>query len=100
MIRWDLSGIFPHDLVESFHATLDEIKGADLLLHVVDINDEHQIRIGEVNKVIDELGATSIPQVLVFNKLIRQWPYRRTAGSGQEAKTGSTAALRVSGCQP
>ena len=58
----------PHDLVESFHATLDEIKGADLLLHVVDINDEHQIRIGEVNKVIDELGATSIPQILVFNK--------------------------------
>ncbi len=61
----------PHDLVESFHATLDEIKNADLLLHVVDINDDHRKRIEEVNTVIDELGATSIPQILVFNKIDR-----------------------------
>lgn len=59
----------PHDLVESFHATLDEIKSADLLLHVVDVNDDHGLRIDEVNQVIEELGATSIPQVLVFNKI-------------------------------
>ncbi len=59
----------PHDLVESFHATLDEIRSADLLLHVVDINDDQQMRIEEVNKVIDELGATAIPQILVFNKI-------------------------------
>lgn len=59
----------PHDLVESFHATLDEIKSANLLLHVVDINDNHRSRIDEVNQVIEELGATSIPQVLVFNKI-------------------------------
>ena len=59
----------PHDLVESFHATLDEIRGADLLLHVVDVNDEHPLRIAEVNKVIDELGANGIPQALVFNKI-------------------------------
>ena len=59
----------PPDLVESFHATLDEIKGADLLLHVVDINDDHRMRIDEVNKVIGELGAQSIPQILVFNKI-------------------------------
>ena len=59
----------PHDLVESFHATLDEIKSANLLLHIVDINDDQQMRIEEVNKVIDELGAMSIPQILVFNKI-------------------------------
>ena len=59
----------PHDLVESFHATLDEIKSADLLLHVVDINDDQRMCIEEVNKVVDELGATSIPQILVFNKI-------------------------------
>lgn len=59
----------PHDLVESFHATLDEVRGADLLLHVIDINDNHQLRIEEVNQVIEELGATSIPQILVFNKI-------------------------------
>ncbi len=61
----------PHDLVESFHATLDEIKSANLLLHVVDINDDNRLRIDEVNQVIEELGATSIPQVLVFNKIDR-----------------------------
>ena len=43
----------PHDLVESFHATLDEIKSANLLLHVVDINDNHRSRIDEVNQVIE-----------------------------------------------
>ena len=59
----------PHGLVESFHATLDEIRGANLLLHVVDINDDHRLRIDEVNQVIEELGATAIPQVLVFNKI-------------------------------
>ena len=59
----------PHDLVESFHATLDEIQRADLLLHVVDITDDHRMRIDEVNEVIDELGARSIPQILVFNKI-------------------------------
>jgi len=58
----------PHDLVASFHATLDEIKSANLLLHVVDINDDHHARIDEVNQVIAALDATSIPQVLVFNK--------------------------------
>ena len=58
----------PHHLVASFHATLDEIKSANLLLHVVDINDDHHTRIDEVNQVIAALDATSIPQVLVFNK--------------------------------
>ena len=61
----------PHDLVESFHATLDEIKSANLLLHVVDITDDHRLRIDEVNQVIEELGAAAIPQVLVFNKIDR-----------------------------
>ena len=59
----------PHNLVESFHATLDEIKSANLLLHVVDINDDHPSRIQEVNQVVGELGASSIPQILVFNKI-------------------------------
>ena len=58
----------PHDLVESFHATLDEIKSANLLLHIIDINDDYHTRIDEVNQVIAELGATSITQILVFNK--------------------------------
>ncbi len=84
----------PHDLVESFHATLDEIKDADLLLHVIDINDDHQLRIEEVNKVIDELGATSIPQVLVFNKIDRAEP--GPVNGGQLAGGGN----RVNGSIP
>ena len=59
----------PHDLVESFHATLDEIRDADLLLHVIDVNDEGPTRIDEVNQVVDALGAAAIPQILVFNKI-------------------------------
>ena len=79
----------PHDLVESFHATLDEIRGADLLLHVVDINDEHPLRIEEVNQVVNELGADGIPQVLAFNKIDQA-----------QAGAGNGAANMGNGAQP
>ena len=60
----------PHDLIESFHATLQEVQDADLLLHVIDINDEQQKQnIEQVNRVIHELGADNIPQIEVFNKI-------------------------------
>lgn len=60
----------PHDLVESFKSTLDEVREADLLLHVVDISHpgfEEQIEV--VNKTLAELDAASKPMVLVFNKI-------------------------------
>jgi GTP-binding protein HflX len=60
----------PHDLVESFRATLDEVREADLLLHVVDANArQRETRIEQVNQVIGEIGASRIPQVLVYNKI-------------------------------
>ncbi|MGH8630721.1 MAG: ribosome rescue GTPase HflX, partial [Burkholderiales bacterium] len=60
----------PHDLIESFHATLEEIREADLLLHVVDATAEQRREYMEqVNLVIDEIGASSVPQILVFNKI-------------------------------
>lgn len=60
----------PHDLVESFRATLDEVREADLLLHVVDANAEQRAaQIEQVNQVIEEIGAAEIPQILVFNKI-------------------------------
>jgi GTP-binding protein HflX len=60
----------PHDLVESFRATLDEVREADLLLHVVDANAEQRDdNIAQVNHVIDEIGAGAIPQVLIYNKI-------------------------------
>lgn len=60
----------PHKLVESFKSTLDEVREADILLHVVDIshpNFEEQIEV--VNKTICEIGATNKPTWLVFNKI-------------------------------
>ncbi len=60
----------PHQLVDAFRATLEETVEARLLLHVVDCNnDERQLQIEEVNKVLAELGADAIPTLLVFNKV-------------------------------
>lgn len=60
----------PHDLINAFHATLDEIKQADLLLHVIDVNDEQRSsHMQQVDKVIDEIGAATVPKILVYNKI-------------------------------
>lgn len=62
----------PHQLVESFKATLDETRLADLLVHVVDGSAPAADRyraIEAVNSVLDELGATDQPRLLVYNKL-------------------------------
>jgi GTP-binding protein HflX len=68
----------PHKLVEAFEATLQEAADADLLLHVVDCSspvlDE---QMAEVERVLEEIGAGQIPQVLVFNKLDRLEPSQR-----------------------
>ena len=59
----------PTQLIESFKATLDELKSADLLLHIVDISDiDHRQKEKEVNKILDELNLESIPQIRVNNK--------------------------------
>lgn len=60
----------PHGLVEAFEATLQEAVDADLLLHVVDAsNPGFAEQIGEVQRVLRDIGAQDIPQILVFNKL-------------------------------
>lgn len=60
----------PHQLVASFRATLEETIHADLLLHVVDAGSAVRIdQINEVNKVLKEIGADHIPQLLVWNKI-------------------------------
>jgi GTPase len=60
----------PHSLVAAFRSTLEETIQADLLLHVVDANNANRDdQIAEVNKVLTEIGAADIPQVLVFNKI-------------------------------
>jgi len=60
----------PHALVAAFHATLEETIRADLLLHVVDAaspDREQQIR--AVGRVLEEIGAATVPQILVWNKI-------------------------------
>jgi GTP-binding protein HflX len=60
----------PHDLIEAFSATLEEVCEADLLLHVIDINDKHaRENIGEVNAVLASIGAEKVPQIMVYNKI-------------------------------
>ena len=62
----------PHQLVESFKSTLDEVRESDLLLHVVDIsNDAFEDQIEVVEKTIAEIGASDIPSLIVFNKIDR-----------------------------
>jgi GTP-binding protein HflX len=60
----------PTDLVESFKSTLDEVREADLLLHVVDISHpEFEDQIKVVEKTLADLGCAEKPQLLVFNKI-------------------------------
>lgn len=59
----------PHQLVEAFKATLEELEYADLLLHVIDVsNPEWQQQAQVVEDLISELGASSLPRIEVFNK--------------------------------
>ncbi|MBI4740560.1 MAG: GTPase HflX [Betaproteobacteria bacterium] len=60
----------PHSLVAAFYATLEATAQADLLLHVVDsASPARDDQVAEVNKVLAEIGAQDVPQILVFNKL-------------------------------
>ena len=60
----------PTQLVESFKSTLDEVREADLLLHVVDISHANfEDHIASVNKILEEIESLNKPSILVFNKI-------------------------------
>jgi len=60
----------PHHLVESFKSTLDEVREADILLHVVDISHaQYEDQLAVVNKTLQELKAYDKPVITVFNKM-------------------------------
>ncbi len=60
----------PHQLVEAFRSTLDDVQDADLLLHLVDASDPDPLgQIVAVREVLDEIGAEDVPEILVFNKI-------------------------------
>jgi GTP-binding protein HflX len=59
----------PHELVKAFMSTLKSVQLADLLVHVVDGNsDTAELQIAAVHEVLNEIGADSVPELLVFNK--------------------------------
>jgi len=60
----------PHELVAAFKATLTETREASLLLHVIDAADpEREVRIGQVEEVLEEIGARDVPRWRVYNKI-------------------------------
>jgi GTP-binding protein HflX len=69
----------PHELVAAFRSTLQEAREAQLLLHVIDAADpERTERIAQVNEVLDSVGAGSLPQIAVYNKIDRTGEQART----------------------
>ena len=60
----------PHHLIESFKSTLDEVREADILLHVVDISHpQYEQQMGTVNKTLQEIDAFDKPIITIFNKM-------------------------------
>jgi len=85
----------PHKLVEAFEATLQEACDADLLLHVVDAaSPVLQEQRDEVERVLAEIGAADVPQILVFNKLDQVDPLPRLLQDWVE-RPGTAAVPRV-----
>lgn len=94
----------PHELVAAFRSTLKETRDATLLLHVVDIADPlRDERIGDVNRVLEEIGAERVPQLLVYNKadlggeppeLLRD-EAGKVRGVRLSARTGAGLALLI-----
>ena len=87
----------PHGLVAAFRATLEETAEADLLLHVVDAGaSDRDAQIAAVNRVLDEIGAGDVEQVMIQNKIdltaaapgVRQDAYGRIVGLALSARTG------------
>ncbi len=91
----------PHGLVAAFRSTLEETAQADLLLHVVDVNSpERHDQVAEVNKVLAEIGAQHIPQIVVYNKIdlqgleagVKRDEYGKITSVRLSAKTGAGLA--------
>ena len=59
----------PHQLVEAFRSTLEEVADADLVLHVVDASDaDPERQLSSVREVLGEVGAANLPEIVVINK--------------------------------
>jgi len=84
----------PTQLVESFKSTLDEVREADLLVHVVDISHpgfEHHVQ--SVNQILNEIGSDDKPVIMIFNK-IDQYTYEKREENDIHPKTKSHYTLK------
>ena len=91
----------PTALIEAFHATLEEILEADLLLHVVDISHPNALnQFNAVQETLDELGAHHIPMVTALNKLdLLRNPEAARAAASRFSKAVTISGLKGSGIQ-
>jgi GTPase len=88
----------PTTLIEAFGATLEEASQADLLLHVVDVaSSNRDAQIAQVNKVLTEIGAAEVPQLLVLNQIDRlDSALNDTAAGFERDEYGKIHQVRVS----
>ena len=85
----------PHGLIDAFQATLQEAVDADLLLHVVDAaNPQHPEQIAEVQRVLAEIGADAVPQMLIFNKIDLLEPGQQPRRAIDEFELGGISVPR------
>ncbi|MFM2318609.1 MAG: GTPase HflX [Pseudomonadota bacterium] len=91
----------PHDLVAAFRSTLQETAEADLLLHVIDSHDEQRDLYREqVNKVIEEIGAETVPQIEIMNKIdLTEHAAGIQEGNGLHATTAWVSAQTGEGLE-
>lgn len=91
----------PHDLVAAFRSTLQETAEADLLLHVIDSHDEQRDLYREqVNNVIEEIGAETVPQIEIMNKIdLTQHSAGIQEGNGLHATTAWVSAQTRDGLE-
>jgi GTP-binding protein HflX len=75
----------PYQLVESFKSTLEEVKLADLLLHVVDCYDpDWPVQVQQTKQVLTEIGADHVPYLLIYNKIDLNPDFSEISGNGSE----------------
>ncbi|OMG52390.1 GTPase HflX [Azonexus hydrophilus] len=83
----------PHSLVDAFHATLEAAVDADLLLHVVDsASNARDEQMAEVDKVLEEIDARDVPQLLVWNKI----DLTEAAPGAERDEYGNIVRVRIS----
>jgi GTP-binding protein HflX len=91
----------PPDLIAAFRATLEEIDDSDVLIHLVDSsNPRWQQQLESVERILSDLGHTSIPRLVVFNKADILAPEELDAVLRQTAQGGSRECLAVSALDP